>query len=86
MPTITLDLSPAALARLEVVVADYNAANGQALTVDRFLDIHVRELATHRELAAKIEQLKKQADDDLAAAVEAERQRLLATVAAKGTA
>lgn len=80
MPTITIDITDAAKQRLDLVVADYNTTNGTLLTFDDWLGLHLRELAIQREFAAKIEQLKRQTEDDLAAAVNAEKERLLAAV------
>ena len=84
MPTITLDISDDAKQRLDLVVADYNATNGASLTFDDWLDLHLREMAVQRELATKVEQLKRQTEDDLAAAVNAEKDRLLDAVARGG--
>jgi hypothetical protein len=80
MPTITIEISDGAKQRLDLVVADYNATNGTSLTFDDWLGLHLREMAIQREFAAKIEQLKRQTEDDLAAAVNAEKERLLAAV------
>lgn len=84
MPQLTIDISDAAQARLDLVVSDYNVANGTDLDLAAYLDLHLRELAVQRELAAKVEQLKRQTEDDLHAAIEAEKQRLLSSVAGGG--
>lgn len=81
MPQITIDLTDSARQRLDLLVADYNATNGTSLTFERWLDLHMRELAVQREFIAKVEQLKKQTDTDLQAAIAAERERLLSLVA-----
>lgn len=84
MPQLTIDLTDAAKQRLDLVVADYNATNGTSLTFDEWMDLHLRELAVQRELVTKAEQLKRQTEDDLHAAIEAEKQRLLSSVAMPG--
>lgn len=81
MPQLTIDVTDSAKQRLDLVVADYNAANGTSLTFDDWLGLHLRELAIQREFATKIEQLKRQTEDDLHATIEAEKDRLLDAVA-----
>jgi hypothetical protein len=81
MPKFTLDLSEAALAGLQGVVARYNADNGTGLTVLDWLHLHVRELAIQDDLLAAAKTLREQAEASADAAFKAERQRLLASVA-----
>lgn len=81
MPQLTLDISDAARQRLDLAVAEYNATNGTSLSFEQWMDLHLRELAVQREFAAKIDQLRRQTEDDLHAAIEAEKQRLLDAVA-----
>lgn len=81
MPRITIDVSDGARQRLDLVVADYNATNGTSLAFDEWLELHLRELAVQREMVARIDQLRKQTEDDLHTAIEAEKQRLLDSVA-----
>jgi hypothetical protein len=81
MPQLTFDITDATRQRLDLVVADYNATNGTSLTLEEWLDLHLRELAVQREFATRVEQLKRQTEDDLHAAINAERERLLSSVA-----
>lgn len=80
MPKFTLDLSAAATAALQAVVARYNADNGAALTVLDWLHLHVKELAIQDQLAEAARTLREQADKSAADAFIAERERLLASV------
>ncbi len=80
MPDVTVTVSDAARQRLDLVVADYNAENGSSLDLSRWLALHFRELAVQREFGTRVEQLKRQAEDDLSAAINAEKARLLQSV------
>jgi len=80
MPDVTVTVSDAAQQRLDLVVAEYNAENGSALDLSGWLALHLRELAVQREFGTRIDQLKRQADDDLNAAINAEKARLLQSV------
>ena len=68
--------------RLDVAVQRYNEDNKTALTLAEWLDLHLRELGVQQELLARVEALRKQTDDDLHAAIAAERDRLLNEVKA----
>ena len=80
MPRFTLDISDAALAGLQALVARYNADNGTALTVQDWLLLHLKELAIQDRLLDAARALREQADNDADAAFKAERQRLLDSV------
>jgi hypothetical protein len=80
MPTITTDLTDAAYAGLQRVVTRWNADNGGSLTVDEWLHLHLRELAVQDEIVRAVEDLQKQAQETAAAAIRAERQRLIDSV------
>ncbi len=77
MPGITVDISNDTVARLNLEVADHNARNGASLDLDAWLQLRLRELAVQREFSTRVESLKKQADDDPTAAIDAEKARLL---------
>src|SRR5438552_2444414 len=70
--------------RLAIIVAEYNARNQSSLTLDAWLQLHVREMAIGRDLAAAVaaltEQSQRQAEADLNAAAAAEKARLLELV------
>ncbi len=77
MPTLTIDLSDAAIQRLDAYRVEHNAATGEALTLRQWLIHHLREVAISRELGTKATDLQRQAGVDVETAVEAERQRLM---------
>ena len=80
----TIDLSDECERRLAVLLAEYNARNQTSLTLDAWLQLHVREIAIGRDLAASVavltEQSQRQAEADLNAAAAAEKARLLELV------
>ncbi len=84
MPKFTIDLTPAAVTRLQALVAAYNGDNGAALTVADWIVLHLKELAVAQDLAVTGDtlrvQIEKQAQADLQAAVTAERDRLIASL------
>ena len=80
MPDIPITLSDAAYAGLQLVVTKWNAANEQQLSVEQWVDLHLRELAVQDQIFAAHEQLQRQAQDTAAAALKAERERLLDSV------
>ena len=77
----TIDLNAECERRLAILVAEYNARNQSSLTLDAWLQLHIRELAIGRDLAASVaaltEQSQRQAEADLNAAAAAEKARLL---------
>ncbi len=81
MPRFDIELSDAALAGLQRLVARYNADNGAALSVQDWILLHLKELAVQDDLLRAAEDLKRQADETAQAAFAAERQRLLESVA-----
>ncbi len=87
MPTFTIDLSAAAVTRLQAIVAAYNANNGLALTVAQWLLLHIKEVAIGQELGDSVDALRKQVEANanaaLNAAVTAERDRLIASLGAQ---
>src|SRR5213592_827428 len=77
MANHTIDLSAERERRLAIIVAEYNARNQSSLTLDAWLQLHVREMAIGRDLAASVatltEQSQRQAEADLNAAAAAEK-------------
>ena len=82
MPTFTIDISDKARQRLQAIVDRYNGNNGTSVTVQQWLLRTIKEMAISDELATGIEQLRRQAETDANAALEAalaaERDRLVA--------
>jgi hypothetical protein len=74
----TIEVPDRLVAGLNRLVGRYNAGTGNALTVPEFLQLHVLELAVGDDLQAETERLQKQAQEDVAAAVLALRDRLTA--------
>ena len=81
MPRFDIELSDAALAGLQDLVGRYNKDNGAALTVEGWILLHLKELAVQDDLLLAVETLRRQAEETAAAALRAERQRLLDSVA-----
>jgi hypothetical protein len=81
MPRFEIELSDAALTGLQGLVARYKQDNGAALTVEAWILLHLKELAVQDELLLAAETLRRQAEETAAAALRAERQRLLESVA-----
>ncbi len=76
----TITLSQAAVDRLQLVTARYNAENGASLTLSDWMHLHLRDVAIQEEWAQSAEQLQRQAQTDAQAAILAERTRLLGLV------
>lgn len=71
MPEFTITLSNAALAKLMTVVADTNAQQGTTLTVRDWIILHLLEMAIGRDMAAAADTLRRQAEADATAALDA---------------
>ena len=80
MPEFRITLSDAAVARLQVIVAEYNVRNGTNLDLAAWVALHLRELAVRRELMQAGESIEHQAQADAAAALAAEKERLMRQV------
>jgi hypothetical protein len=80
MPNLTVIISQEAANRLNLRVAEYNVANGTTINLTQWIALHLRELAMERDLLRAAENLRAQAERDVAAAIVAERDRLLATM------
>lgn len=80
MPDVTITVSDALVQRLNVLLAEYNLRNGTSLTLRQWAQQHFKELGIARELSAAAQQIQEQAAADAAAAVQAERGRLLGLV------
>ena len=77
MPDLTVIISQEAANRLNLRVAEYNVANGTTINLTQWVALHLRELAMERDLLRAAENLRAQAERDVAAAIVAERDRLL---------
>jgi hypothetical protein len=80
MPNLTVIASQEAANRLNLRVAEYNVANGTSINLTQWVALHLRELAMERDLLRAAEELRAQAERDVAAAIVAERDRLLGTM------
>ena len=80
MPRFELELSEAAVTGLQRIVARYNADNGSALTVADWILLHLKEVSVQDELLRAADDLRRQAEETAAAALRAERTRLLESV------
>lgn len=80
MPEFRITLSDAAVARLQVIRAEYNVRNGTDLDLRAWVTLHLRELAVRRELTQAGETIQQQAQADAAAALSAEKERLIGMV------
>ena len=80
MPNLTVIISQEAANRLNLRVAEYNVANGTTINLTQWIALHLRELAMERDLLRAAENLRAQAERDVAAAIVAERDRLLAAM------
>ena len=81
MPKFTITVTDKALAKLQAVVNTHNQNNGATLTVQQWLDLHVKDVAINQDLAAALQTIQQEqqqlAQAALDAAVSAERDRLL---------
>jgi hypothetical protein len=80
MPEIRITLSDAAVARLQVILAEYNVRNSTELDLRAWVTLHLRELAVRRELTQAGETIEQQSRADVAAALAAEKERLMGLV------
>jgi nucleoid-associated protein YejK len=77
MPDLTVMISREAENRLNLRVAEYNLANGTTLSLTQWVALHLRELALEPDLLRAAEDIRTQAERDVAAAIVAERERLM---------
>ena len=80
MPEFRITLSDAAVARLQVILAEYNVRHGTDLDLPAWVTLHLRELAVRRELTQAGETIEQQSRLDVAAALTAEKERLMGLV------
>jgi hypothetical protein len=80
MPEFRIILSDAAVARLQVILAEYNVLHGTDLALSAWVTLHLRELAVRRELTQAGETIEQQSRSDVAAALAAEKERLMGLV------
>jgi hypothetical protein len=77
MPNLTIVISNEAANRLNLRVAEYNLANGTSINLTQWIALHLRELAMERDLLRAADDLRAQAERDVAERIIAERERLL---------
>ena len=77
MPRFTIDLTDAAVERLQAVVTRYTENTGQDLTLQQWLLLHLREIATAADLEVQVTELRRQAEVSLQLAIAATRRRIL---------
>jgi hypothetical protein len=77
VPRFTIDLTQAAVDKLNVQVQRTNETQGTTLTLTQWIALHMKEIATAEDLAVAFEQLQRESQDDLAAASRAKREQLL---------
>jgi len=80
MPDFRITLSDAAVARLQLILAEYNVRHGTDLDLPAWVVLHLRELAVRRELTQAGEAIEQQSRVDVAAALSAEKERLMGLV------
>jgi hypothetical protein len=80
MPEFRITLTDVAVARLQVIVAEYNVRNGTDLNLPAWVTLHLRELAVRRELTQAGETIEQQSQADAASALAAEKDRLMGLV------
>ncbi len=82
MPKFTITVTDTQLAKLQAVVVAHNANTGATLTVQQWLDLHLKELAIADDLTAAVRVLQEQQQRDaqatLDAAINTTRDELLA--------
>ena len=78
MAKYTLTLPDGGAARLQALVARYNADHGTQLSVTEWLELHLKEIAIGQDLAQEWDALQVQNRRDLESAAAALRDRLLA--------
>ena len=80
MPEFRITLSDPAVARLQLILAEYNVRHGTDLDLPAWVKLHLRELAVRRELTQAGETIEQQSRLDVAAALTAEKERLMGLV------
>lgn len=77
MPTISIDLPGKALTGLQDRVNDFNAQTGQALDLEEWITLHLKEIATARQQADGDALIKRDVDLEVARRSAALRRELL---------
>ncbi len=70
MPKFTIDLSPAAVNKLQRQVQRTNENAGTTLTLQQWIALHLRELAISDELATTVQAIQNQQQQDAHTALE----------------
>lgn len=77
MPAFTIDLPRKAVAQLEELVEDFNAQTGQALRLEEWLPLHLKELAIGKQLGAEANTIKGGVDAEVNRRLAVRRRELL---------
>ena len=77
MPRFIIDLSQKAVDKLQAHVQRTNDANATSYTLKDWIALHLKELAIADDLPLAIDQLQRESQDTLNAAIRAKRDRLL---------
>jgi len=77
MTLLSIDLPQKAVAQLEELVEDFNAQTGQALKLEGWLSLHLRELAIGKQLGAESQAIKGGVDSEVNRRIGARRRELI---------
>jgi len=77
MPTFAIDLPKQAVAHLQELVEDFNAQTGQALKLEEWLGLHLREMAIGKQLGADANTIKGDVDAEVNRRIAARRRELI---------
>ena len=77
MPIVTIELLDKALAGLQERVDDFNAQTGQALKVEEWITLHLKELAIAKQLGDESNVIKAGVDQEVGRRIAARRRELL---------
>lgn len=77
MPKITLSLSDAALTNLQSATDVFNAQTGQALTLNEYILLFLKQRAIEKDILAETERIKTELDAEFPLRIAACRRELL---------
>ena len=80
MPRFQIDLSDAAVTRLQVGVDDFNVATGRSLTLEDWIVLSLTQKAIEREIMAESELIKKEVDAEVPRRIDARRREMIETL------
>jgi len=77
MPKIEIVLPQKAVGQLQDVVDDFNAQTGQALTLEEWVALHLKETAIGKQLGAEAQTIKGDVDAEVHRRIAVRRRELL---------